>query len=259
VAVPAAGLFAATFSGWLAHEGLDGPDGDRLRATESLIQVLSGWELGSEIAATVLLAVLLGLLAARTADRRDVVRPVACGLAGGAGALAAWRIARVHESPPDEIYTDPRLGIYLALVAALALVVTGLLALVLSFVGRDRDESPGASKPIWPLVAGAAALYGLALFVNETELWAPQWVGACCLSPVIGYFIPRWWLAPLPLAAVIVFLELSPDPCDPDVTDCSESIRSFYYALIALTTSVALAIGIATRWLERRAIAQQQV
>jgi hypothetical protein len=249
-------LFAVTFAPWFAHEELDGPDGDRLRESESLILALSGWELEGRISALILLAVFLGIGAGLWSIRRprDPLARVACALAAAGGLAAAWVIGAELGSPSDSIYNDPRLWIKVALAAALATAATGLLA-GLAALGRREQSRP--ERAPWPVIGGSVALYLLALGANELEVWQPQFLLACCVAGALGYLVPRWWLALLPIVVVVLALSLTPDACDSS-SEC-ESLRGVLYAIVALGVSAALGIGIGSRLLRRRALPQQQV
>ena len=252
-------LFGLTFAPWFEHDELDGPNGDRLRESDSLILTLSGWELENRIAAFVLLAVFVGLGAGIWTIRRPLHRllPVACGLACIAALAAAWVIGSEIRSPSDAIYNDARVGIRLALAAAVAVAATALLALVAALSRRGEPRSGGV---VWPLVAGVAALYALALAVNASEAWQPQALAACCAAGLFGYLIPRWWLSFVPLVLLAAVLALTPDSsCDSTMYDCGESLQGLVYGFIAVILCVALVIGVATRVLQRRAVRQQQV
>ena len=253
----ALGLFAASFAPWFAHEELDGPNGDRLRDDDTLILALSGWELEGRIAALVLLAAFLGIGAGIWSIRRprDRLLPLACLVAAAAGLAAAWAIASELRSPSDEIYNDARVWVRLALVAA---IVTAAAAGAAGVAALSRKEDSRPGRPAWPLFGGAAALYLLALGANATEIWQPQFVAACCAAGVLGYLVPRWWLALLPIVLVVLILELTSSGCDSSSSEC-ESLRGFYYAFIAALVSGALSIGIGTRALRRRVLRQQQV
>jgi hypothetical protein len=252
-------LFAATFAPWFAHEELDGPNGDRLRDDDTLILALSGWELEGRVSAVVLLAVFVGLGAGIWTVRRPLHRllPVACGLAFVAAVAAAWVIGSEIRSPSDVTYTDPRLGIRLALGAAVVVAITAFLAAAVAVSRRREQRSDGV---VWPLFAGAAALYALALGVNESAAWQPQALAACCVAGLLGYLIPRWWLALGPIVLLAAVLALTPDSsCDSTMYDCGESLAGLVYAFMAVVLALALLIGVATRALQRRAVRQQQV
>jgi hypothetical protein len=248
LAVSALGLFAATFAPWFEHEELDER---RLRESRSVILALSGWELEGEIAVLVLLAVFMGVGVGIWSIRRPENRwlPISSWLAVVAGAAAAWVIAAELRSPSDSVYNDPRIWGRVALAAAVATAAAALLTGVAA-LARRTDEDPG--RAVWPVVAGAAALYLLALGVNATEVWQPQLLAASCAAGVIGYLAPRWWLALLPLVFVGLVLGLTPD-------SGGESLRGVIYGLVAAIVSIGLLIGIATRVLRRRALRQQQV
>ncbi len=252
-------LFAATFAPWFAHEELDGPNGDRLRDSDSLILTLSGWELEGKVAAVVLLAVFLGIGAGIWSVRRPLHRllPVACGLACVAALAAGWVIGSEIRTPSDAIYNDARLGIRLALAAAVVVAVTALLA---GAVAVSRRREPRSGGVVWPLVVGTAALYALALGINESAVWQPQAIAACCVAGLLGYLVPRWWIALVPVVLLAAVLALTPDSnCDSTMYDCGESLQGFFYAFIAAVLALALLIGVGTRALQRRAVRQQQV
>jgi hypothetical protein len=143
LAVSALALFGLAFAPWFAHEGLNGPRERLLRADESLVLTLNGWELANDLSAFVLLAVFSGIGAAVWYARwpRDPWVPAACGLAGVAAAVAAWRVGLEIRAPEYEIYNDVQLGARLALAAAIALAVAALLAAAQSLIGlRNREE-----------------------------------------------------------------------------------------------------------------------
>jgi hypothetical protein len=222
---------------------------------------LSGWDFET-VAALVLFAVFSGLGAALWLARRpqDRLVPVACLLAVAAAATAAWRIGQEIRSPSDDIYNDVQLGARLALAAAIALAVVGALAAIQSLyrAGGSAASSP-PPRTLWPAVVGAAGLYLLAIWINSTEIWRPEALSLSCCGAVLGYAVPRWWLALLPVPVVVALAELT-DPCNPDTSDCSEAgLCTIYSGFAALAVTAAIAIGISTRVLQRRAASQQQV
>ena len=260
LAASALALFGLTCTPWFQHEGLSGPRERLLREDETLVLTLSGWDLETGLAAVVLLAVFGGLGAALWLARRpqDRLVPAACGLAAAAAATAAWRIGREIRSPSDDIYNDVLLGARLALAAAITMAVIGALAALLSLAGQRRTEPIAPPRTLWPAVVGATALYLLAIGVVATEIWIPEALVLSCCGAMLGYAVPRWWLALLPVPVVVAVAELT-DPCDPHVRDCSEAgLRTFLYGFAAVAVAAAIAIGTATRVLQRRAARPQQ-
>jgi hypothetical protein len=255
-------LFGLAFTPWFQHEELSGPRERFLRDDPTLVLSLSGWDLETDLAALVLFAVFSGLGAALWLARRpqDRLVPVACLLAVAAAATAAWRIEQEIRSPSDDIYNDVQLGARLALAAAIALAVVGALAAIQSLYRAEaRTASAAPPRTLWPAVVGAAGLYVLAILVNATEIWRPEALLLCCCGAILGYAVPRWWLAVLPVPVVVALAELT-DPCNPNERDCSEAgLRTIVYGFVAVAVAAAIAIGIATRVLQRRAASQQHV
>jgi hypothetical protein len=255
-------LFGLTFTPWFQHEELSGPRERFLREDPTLVLSLSGWDLETDLAALVLLAVFSGVGAALWLARRpqDPLVPAACLLAAASAATAAWRIGQEIRSPSDDIYNDVQLGARLALAAAIALAVVGALAAMQSlYRARGRTASAPPPRTLWPAVAGTTGLYVLAIWVNSTEIWRPVALLLCCCGAVLGYAVPRWWLALLPVPVVVALAELT-DPCNPNESDCSEAgLRTILSGFAAVAVAAAIAIGIATRALQRRAASQQQV
>lgn len=250
LAVSALALFALTFPPWVAREALPRTP---FRPAYAL-STISGWELGGQIAAIVLLAVFTGLgAAALCASRpRDPLLPLVCGLAGAAAAAAAWRIWREIRTPSVNSYTSVQLGVRLALAAAIGLAVVAALASAQSLVGQ-RNRTPFLAAPkgsIWPAVAGMLALYVLAIVIIAWDFWSTDARILCCAGAALGYAVPRWWVALVPLPVGVALFQLT----GPD-----GSLWAFAYGLMAVFVVVAIAIGIATRDLQRRQSIQQQV
>jgi ABC-type transport system involved in cytochrome c biogenesis permease subunit len=180
-----------------------------------------------------------------------------------AAAVATWRVGLEIRAPDYELYNDVQLGARLALAAAIALAVAALLAAAQSLIGlRNREAHVYAPwRSIWPAVVGGFALYVLANMVNATDFYRPQALALCCAAAPLGFALPRWWLALLPIPVVMVVFQLWPHyECNPEVADCSEgSLTGFGYGLVAVSMGAAIAIGVATRVLQRRGADQQQV
>jgi hypothetical protein len=254
-------LFGLTFAPWFQHEGLSGPRERSLRGDPTLLLSLRGWDLETSLAALILLAVFTGLGAALWLARRpqDRLVPAACALAVAAAVTAAWRIGQEIRSPSDDIYNDVLLGARLALAAAIALAVVGLLAAIQSLYRARGTSASAAPRTLWPVVVGAAGLYLLAIGLHAAEIWRREGLLICSCGAILGYAVPRWWLVLLPVPVVVALAELT-DPCNPNERDCSEAgLRTIIYGFAAVALTTAIAIGIATRVLQRRAASQQQV
>jgi hypothetical protein len=255
-------LFGLAFTPWFQHEGLSGPRERFLREDESLVLSLRGLDLETDLAALILLAAFSGLGAALWLARLppDRLVPAACALTAAAAATAAWRIGQEIRSPSDDIYNDVQLGARLALAAAIVLAVVGLLAAIQSlYQARGRTAPAAPPRTLWPAVVGAAGLYLLAIGLHAADIWRGEGLLLCCCGAILGYAVPRWWLVLLPVPVVVTVAELT-DPCNPNESDCSEAgLRTIFYGFAAAALTAAIAIGIATRVLQRRAASQQQV
>jgi hypothetical protein len=201
-------LFVSMFLPWVEHEGLHGPEAASFRSDSTLLLTLNGWKLSYALGIVVLLAVSLAVATVvRHARAPSLELPISLGAATSiAAAVAAAAAGREINAPSHDIYTHVLEAPWIALGAALALVVAGLVS------ARVRREPlvkmrEGAYRRAGPGELGAAVA-GLGLFATMFLNWYVPREGE--LEPVERKAFTAWtslgWERGVLVLAVIVAL-----------------------------------------------------
>jgi hypothetical protein len=236
-------LYAFTFAPWFKHQDYGTPRERFLEDSEGLYLRVSGWEIYGTLllAALILLAVFVAIGAAAWLVRRpgDRAGLLACLVVLVAAVAALLRIVDELRAPSNSAYPHPVWGIYAALGAAVALVVSSLAAaLVAALTGKSRDDVGS----VWPLVAAAAVVYALTLVAYDSGVWLPEMILVCPLAGIVGYLVRHWLVAFVPVPLVIVYIQLA------DV----KGLGVFALLYLALLATGAVIAGVAARAIQRR-------